>query len=78
MQLLSMLTPVVLGALGEARRKRELDATGVASLLQNERSAADSIVPGILSLLDMDADGDVTEEMVTLGANLLNTFLSKK
>jgi hypothetical protein len=77
MQLLSMLAPVVLGALGKMQRKQELDAGGVASMLMQEREQATSKVPGIAQLLDMDADGDITDDIVNLGGSLLSSFLSK-
>ena len=77
-QLLSMLAPVVLGSLGQMQREQKLDAGGVVQMLQTERKVAESKAPGILQFLDMDSDGDVTEEMVNLGANLLSSFLKKK
>ncbi len=77
-QLVSMLAPVVLGVLGQMRHKETMDPQGVASLLQDERQTAESAVPGMASFLDMDGDGDITEEVVSLGANLLSSFLSKK
>jgi hypothetical protein len=77
-QLLSMLAPVVLGAIGKAQREKKLDAQGVASMLTQEREQADSTLPGIAQLLDMDGDGDVTQEMINLGGTLLSSFLSKK
>jgi hypothetical protein len=77
-QLLSMLAPVVLGALGQAQRQKNLDAHGVSSLLTQEREQATSSLPGIAQLLDMDGDGDVTEEMINIGGALLSSFLSKK
>lgn len=77
-QLLAMLAPVVLGALGKAQREKQLDAQGVASMLTQEREQASSTLPGIAQLLDMDGDGDVTEEMINIGGSLLSSFLSKK
>ncbi len=77
-QLLAMLAPVVLGALGKAQRDNKLDAQGVASMLTQEREQANSTLPGIAQLLDMDGDGDVTEEMINIGGTLLSSFLSKK
>ena len=77
-QLISMLAPVVLGALGQAQRKQSLDAGGVASMLAQEHRQASSQVPGIAQLLDMDADGDISDELITLGGNLLGGLLSKK
>lgn len=77
-QLLSMLTPVILGVLGQMQHEQSMEPQDVASLLQNERKTAESAVPGMASFLDMDGDGDITEEVISLGANLLNSFLSKK
>lgn len=77
-QLMAMLAPVVLGALGKAQHEKKLDAQGVASMLTQERAQADSTLPGIAQLLDMDGDGDVTEEMINIGGKLLSSFLSKK
>lgn len=73
-----MLTPIVLGVLGKMQYKQSLDPQGVASLLQNERQTAESAVPGIAKFLDMDVDGDITEDVISLGTNLLRNFLSKK
>lgn len=77
-QLLSMLAPVVLGVLGQIKHKQSMDPQGVASFLQNERQTAESAVPGLAKFLDMDGDGDITEEVISIGANLLSIFLSKK
>jgi hypothetical protein len=78
MQLMAMLAPVVLGAIGKTQREKKLDAVGIASLLTQEREQADSTLPGIAQLLDMDGDGDVTDEMINIGGSLLSSFLSKK
>lgn len=62
-QLLSMLAPMVMGALGRTQRSSGLDARGVASMLGDERRTMESRQPqamGLLgSLLDADGDGDV-------------------
>lgn len=46
-QLLSMLTPVILGVLGQMQHKQSMEPQDVASLLQNERKTAESAVPGM-------------------------------
>jgi hypothetical protein len=78
MQLLALLAPIVLGALGKAQRKESLDAAGVASILTQNKQQATSATPGLTQLLDFDGDGDVTEEMVDLGTKLLGGLLSGK
>lgn len=61
-KLLSMLAPVVMGALGKAKQQGQLDASGVSDLLGQERaeiSRRDPQAMGMLdSLLDSDGDGD--------------------
>ena len=59
-QLLSMLAPMVLGALGKAKRQRGLDPGGLAGLLDEERRTADRQAPGLGGMLGglLDADGD--------------------
>lgn len=70
-QLFAMLAPIVLGALGQLQRKKNLDPQGVSNLLEQERSTVESTSSNLVQLLDMDGDGDVSEEIIGLGANLL-------
>ena len=77
-QILAILAPIVLGALGKTQRTRNLDEQGLSALLQQERKTVESTSPGLTQLLDMDGDGDVSEEIVSLGANLLSGLLSGK
>ena len=61
-KLLAMLAPVVMGALGKQRKEQNLDASGLASMLGQERESITKQVPemGMLEgLLDSDGDGDV-------------------
>jgi len=75
-QIFAILAPVVLGGLGQIQRKNNLDAQGVSTLLQEERTSVEKT--GLAQLLDMDGDGDVSEEIVTLGANLLGGLFGGK
>lgn len=77
-KLFALLAPVVLGALGQAQRKNNLDAQGVSKLLQEERSTVEKTASGLAQLLDMDGDGDVSEEIVSLGSNLLGGLFGGK
>lgn len=67
----AMLAPVVMGALGQAQRSQNLDAQGVSSLLHQERQSVENTASALTQLLDFDGDGDVSEEVVSLGSNLL-------
>jgi hypothetical protein len=74
----AMLAPVVLGALGKMQRKKNLDADGVSSLLKEERKTVEKTSSGLTQLLDMDGDGDVSDEIISLGSNLLGGLFGKK
>lgn len=77
-QLFSMLAPVVLGALGQMKRKDNLDAQGVTALLQKERKTVEKTSSGLTQLLDMDGDGDVSDEILSLGSSLLGGLFGGK
>ncbi len=80
-QLLSMLAPVVLGALGKAKRDQNLNAGGLHDLLNRERRSIQQRQPkaGLLeSLLDSDGDGDVDlSDVVSQGSGLLSSLFKK-
>lgn len=77
-QIFSLLAPIVLGALGQMQRKKNLDAQGVSNLLKEERSTVEKTASGLTQLLDMDGDGDVSEEIISLGSNLLGGLFGGK
>ena len=61
--LLAMLAPVVLGAIGRAKREKDLDPQNLGNLLHQEKREIEQKAPrevGMLEkLLDADNDGDV-------------------
>ncbi|HUR93788.1 MAG TPA: DUF937 domain-containing protein [Gemmatimonadales bacterium] len=65
--LLSMLAPLVLGALGKAQRDGGLDAGGLAGMLGGERQRAADAAPGVMGMLgkflDRDGDGSVMDDI---------------
>ena len=65
--LLSMLAPLVLGALGKAQRDGGLDAGGLAGMLGSERQRAADAAPGVMGMLgkflDRDGDGSVMDDI---------------
>lgn len=66
-QLLSMLAPIVMAALGQAKRTNGLDAGGLASMLGAERSAMSGQGGGalgsLMNLIDRDNDGSVVDDI---------------
>ena len=80
-KLLPMLAPLVMGALGRAKKQQNLDAGGLASMLNQERARVERDTPGmqeggLLSMLDMDNDGDVSDDVAKLGG-MLGSFFGK-
>jgi hypothetical protein len=65
--LLSMLAPLVMGALGKAQREKGLDTGGLAGMLGSEQQHAADAAPGVMgmlgSFLDRDHDGSVMDDI---------------
>lgn len=74
-QLLKLLAPLVLGALGKAQRQGALDSRGLAGMLDRERATVSRHVPrghGLGSLIDRDGDGQIADDLVEqVGSGLL-------
>lgn len=82
-QLLAMLAPLVMGALGQEQRRRGLDASALAGYLGEERVQVERRAPKEVSLLagllDTDADGDVDAGDITRHATgLLGKLFGKR
>ncbi|MEP7227819.1 MAG: DUF937 domain-containing protein, partial [Gemmatimonadales bacterium] len=65
--LLTMLAPLVMGALGRAQREGNLDERGLSTLLTGERERLNDSAPGVMGtlgrLLDRDKDGSVMDDV---------------
>jgi hypothetical protein len=66
-QLLAMLAPLVMGAIGRTQRENQLDATGVSTLLAGEHERLKETAPGVMGalgrFLDRDNDGSVMDDV---------------
>jgi hypothetical protein len=80
-ELLKMLAPLVLGALGRVQRTQNLDAGGLASMLNREQQTVQKAggQPASLftQILDADGDGEITDDLANMGLGLLQKFLRK-
>jgi len=76
-KLMQMLAPVVMGALGKQQSEGGLDAAGIASLLGGESEQAASQLGGLSQLLDMDGDGSIADDVMSLGSKVLGGLFSK-
>ncbi len=80
MSTLMKLAPVALGLLGQVKRKNNMQANDLRSLLQNtvqqeRKQVAESSI--FERLLDKDGDGDIKDEVLQMGMKALGSFLSR-
>ena len=78
--LLSILAPIVLGAIGKAKKQNQIqDAGGLGELLNREQRRAQEVEPDAMRvfgrLLDQDGDGDIKDDLAKLGTGLLGKLL---
>ncbi|MCB1610789.1 MAG: DUF937 domain-containing protein [Xanthomonadales bacterium] len=82
-QLLAMLAPMLMGALGQQTQAKGLDAGGLAGMLGNDVERATGGNAGGLqsmlgSMLDTDGDGDVdAADLLKHGSGLLSSFMRR-
>jgi hypothetical protein len=82
--LLPLVAPIVLGYLGRKQRQREFGPEDLSGYLRDERdymerqAPAEANLGGLASLLDMDRDGDITDDAVRIGSSLLEQYLSSR
>ncbi|MCB0658599.1 MAG: DUF937 domain-containing protein [Saprospiraceae bacterium] len=75
--LLTMLAPLVMGALGKARNQQGLGVGALSSLLQNSvqsEAKQNNQVSLINRFLDQDGDGSIMDDLANIGMR----FLSRK
>ena len=80
--LLALLAPIVMGFLGQQKRRQGLDEGGLSSMLGSERQRIEKAHPGkgdlVSQILDQNGDGNVGDDLVNLGSKLLGGFLSRR
>lgn len=81
-QLLALLAPIVMGFLGQQKRRQGLDEGGLSAMLGTERQRIEDAHPGrgdlVSKILDQDGDGEVGDDLINLGSKLLGGFLSRR
>ena len=79
-QLLPMLSPLVMGAIGREQREQGLDRQQLAARLEREQREVaerdEGGLGGMAALLDRDGDGDIMDDLGDL-AGLASKFLNR-
>ena len=74
-KIMAMVAPLIMGALGQAKRQQGFDAGGLAEMLGQQervaRQASPSAVDMFSKMLDSDGDGDPMDDIVKMGSGLL-------
>jgi len=74
-KIMAMVAPLIMGALGKAKRQQGFDASGLAGALGQQERAARQVSPSAVDMfsrmLDSDSDGDSMDDIVKLGSGLL-------
>lgn len=82
--LMALLAPILMGALGKTKRQNGLDASGLFNLLNGsltthkQQSSGNPTIDLISRFIDQDGDGDITDDAMRIGGNLLKSFFSRK
>jgi hypothetical protein len=80
-KIMAMVAPLIMGALGKAKRQQGFDASGLAAALGQQERAARQVSPSAVDMfsrmLDSDGDGDPMDDLVKMGSGLLGGLFNK-
>jgi hypothetical protein len=81
--LMTMLAPMLMGALGQQKKQNNLGAEGIAGLLtqvvsQQKQSSGNPTMDLAMRFLDSDGDGSVMDDVANIGMKFLGNFFKKR
>jgi hypothetical protein len=79
--LMATLAPVVMGMLGKAKRENNLDAGGVAGILEGftrQQQGSNPAMSLISGFLDKDGDGSIVDDVANMGMKILGGLFNKR
>lgn len=79
--LMTMLAPMIMGALGKAKRENNLDSDGLSSLLTgtvNKHSSNNPMLDLATKFLDADGDGSIMDDLAGMGLKMLGGLFGRK
>ena len=82
-RLLIMVAPIVLAALGKVKKQNSMDTNSIQNLLTDtvqtqHQNQGNPTMNLITKFLDKDNDGNVTEEIASIGMKMLGNLLKKR
>jgi hypothetical protein len=80
-QLLMMLAPLVMGALGRMKQQQGLGADqlpGVLAQSTAQMQQANPALGGLGSILDSNHDGQIADDVMRMGSSMLGGLFGKK
>lgn len=76
-KLLPMLAPLVMRALANKTQEKGMDSSSLAGFLSQEKTQIEEKAPnqlsGLSALLDSNGDGNVSDELMSMGSKLLSS-----
>ncbi len=83
--LMASLAPVIMGAIGKAKKQDNLDAGGLAGMLSgilgglsNQQNQVDPKMALINAFLDKNKDGSIADDLMRMGGSFLGKLFGKK
>ncbi|MEZ5040498.1 MAG: DUF937 domain-containing protein [Saprospiraceae bacterium] len=78
--LMTMLAPLLMGALGKTKRQQGLDVGGLANLLNGtvSQKAQDPTMSLVTRFLDADGDGSIVDDVANMGMKILGGLFGRK
>ncbi|MDX1903408.1 MAG: DUF937 domain-containing protein [Thermonemataceae bacterium] len=77
--ILSVAAPLIMNFLGQQKKQNNLDANGVAEVINNTTKQAPEQEMGLIQkFLDRDGDGNVLDDVVDIGSQLFSSFFGDK
>jgi hypothetical protein len=73
--ILEMVAPLVMGAVGQTQRQNDLDPNGLSQFLENQQQQTATAAPGLMgalnSMLDSNNDGSMTDDVGRILGNFM-------
>jgi hypothetical protein len=79
-QLMTMLAPLVMGALGKAKNQGGLDLSSLVGMLgqtAQQQQAQNPMMATVTRFLDQDGDGSIVDDVADMGMKMLGGFFNK-